>query len=384
MPRHGENIYKRKDGRYEGRYVIGKNEKGQTKFGYIYGRKYTEVRNRLLQKKAELLPQRMDSHCSKAFTLREWMMRWLENEIAPSVKASSYQTYLAQVQNHILPLLGNCYLQLLTSDIINDFVEQLYRKGLSTRTVKAVQRLLSSALKRGCDMGFLQCNPCQNSQSPRAICVQQRVLNRREQRLVQTEAQKKQNLPVLLALYTGMRLGEICALRWSDIDWENGNLWVNRTVQRIRCASSDSSLDALLPPSPNPSFRKTTLWLSTPKSASSHRAIPLAVPLLRLLREKAKVSHGHTYVFASGGRPLDPRSLQRRFAQFTKEIGLSGVHFHTLRHSFATRLIELGVDMKTVSVLLGHSSVKTTLDFYVHSLLDQQRQAVDKLAADCA
>lgn len=237
-------------------------------------------------------------------------------------------------------------------------------------------------------MGFLQCNPCQNLQSPRALCVQQRVLNHREQRLVQTEAQKQQNLPVLLALYTGMRLGEICALRWSDIDWENGNLWVNRTVQRICCASPDASPDSYLAsspaPSPNPSVRKTTLWLSTPKSASSHRVIPLAVPLLRMLREKAKAGPCHTYVFTSVERPLDPRSLQRRFAQFTKEIGLSGVHFHTLRHSFATRLIELGVDMKTVSVLLGHSSVKTTLDFYVHSLLDQQRLAVDKLAADCA
>lgn len=304
------------------------------------------------------------------------MTQWLENEIAPSVKASSYQTYLAQIQNHILPLLGNCYLQFLTPDVINSFMEQLYRKGLSIRTVKAVQRLLSGALKRSCDRGFLQCNPCQDLQLPRSLSVQQRVLNRREQRLVQTESQKKQNLPVLLALYTGMRLGEICALRWSDIDWENGNLWVNRTVQRIRCTSPDSP--------PTPAVRKTTLWLSTPKSASSHRVIPLAVPLLRLLREKAKVSPCHTYVFTSDDRPLDPRSLQRRFAQFTKEIGLSGVHFHTLRHSFATRLIELGVDMKTVSVLLGHSSVKTTLDFYVHSLLEQQRLAVDKLADNCA
>lgn len=369
MPRHGENIYKRRDGRYEGRYVIGKNEKGQTKFGYIYGRRYMDVRNRLLQKKAEQLLLNACSYRSKPITLRNWMTRWLESEIAPAVKASSYQTYLAQARNHILPLLGDCYLHLLTTDIVNGFTAQLYHKGLSAQTIKAIGRLLSGALKRGVEMGFLSHNPCKTVHGHPSVCNQQRVLSRHEQQLVHTEAQKQENLPVLLALYTGMRLGEICALQWSDIDWENGTIWVNRTVQRIRCAHQ------------NGSTHQTTLWISTPKSAASHRIIPLTASLVQLLHKKAASSTQHTFIFTSNDRPIDPRTVQRHFAKFTTELGLVGVHFHTLRHSFATRLIELGVDTKTVSVLLGHSSVQTTLDFYVHSLLEQQRLAVNKLAA---
>ena len=110
MPRRGENIYKRKDGRYEGRYVIGKNEKGQTKFGYIYGRRYTDVRNRLLMKKAEHIPVPSNILHLPPVTLQEWMKRWLAGEVAHAVRASSYQTYLAQVRKHIFPALGSCYL----------------------------------------------------------------------------------------------------------------------------------------------------------------------------------------------------------------------------------------------------------------------------------
>ena len=368
MPRRGENIYKRKDGRYEGRYVIGKNEKGQTKFGYIYGRRYTDVRNRLLMKKAEHIPVPSNILHLPPVTLQEWMKRWLAGEVAHAVKASSYQTYLAQVRKHIFPALGSCYLHLLTPELLKAFIMELYEKGLAQSTVKGIFRLLRSALQGGVESGLLLRNPCDRVHQHTVRRVRQRVLTASEQQLVLTKAQLTENLPVLLALHTGMRLGEICALKWSDVDWEKGAVNVSRTVQRVRLAEQTAQQP------------KTALLVSSPKSAHSCRSIPVNAILAKALREKAGKAPADAYVLSASSRLLDPRTVQRQFEQFIAGTGLEDVHFHTLRHSFATRLIELGVDVKTVSVLLGHSSVQTTLDYYVHSLLDQQRLAVDKLA----
>ena len=350
MPRHGENIYKRKDGRYEGRYVIGKTETGRTRFGYIYGKKYMDVRSRLLLKKAEHLPPQLRIPNVPAITLRDWMKRWLANEVVHSVKASSYQTYLSQLRNHILPALGSCYLHLLTPEIISGLITELNERNLSPNTVKAVCRLMNSALGSAVEDGLLLRNPCEKVVHHTPARMKQRVLSVREQQLVLSKAQAQRNLPVLLALYTGMRLGEICGLKWSDIDWEKGNVFVSRTVQRIRLDKRE------------PNSRKTSLWISSPKSSHSQRIIPLAIPLMQLLLSKAENCSGNVYVLTSADHPIDPRTVQRQFKAFTEDLGLEDVHFHTLRHSFATRLIELGTDVKTVSVLLGHNSVKTTLD----------------------
>ena len=368
MPRTGINIYKRKDGRYEGRYVIGKNEKGQTKFGYIYGRKYTDVRNRLLVKKAEHLPLCAGAGHLSHITLQEWIQRWLTNEVFHSVKASTYQTYLSQARNHIFPVLGNCYLHLLTPEVVGRFLNELYERNLTSNTTKGIFRLLRSALHSSVEKGILMFNPCDKVYRYTSTHSRQRVLTKREHQLVLEKAYKQKNLPVLLALHTGMRLGEICALKWSDIDWESGTIFVSRTVQRLRLLEQDSS------------YRKTALWLSTPKTVHSLRMIPLTASLVNMLRQKSDKTYGNTFLLTSNDKPLDPRTAQRKFQEFCKSLGLENVHFHTLRHSFATRLIELGTDVKTVSVLLGHSSVKTTLDYYVHSLLSQQRLAIDKLA----
>lgn len=368
MPRHGENIYKRKDGRYEGRYVIGKNEKGQTKFGYIYGRKYTDVRNRLLMKKAEQCPLHANVLHFPPVTLREWMRRWLASEVLHSVKPSSYQTYLCQTQKHILPALGSSYLHLLTPEVLRAFLADLQDQNLAPATVKGIYRLLSSALQSGVEIGLVAHNPCDRVRQPAAKRSRQRVLTTKEQQLVLTKAQQVEQLPTLLALHTGMRLGEICALKWSDVDFERGMITVNSTVQRVRMPEQDGCRP------------RTTLLVSTPKSAQSFRSIPMNMVLVQALQQRAAKAPDGTFVLSASDHPMDPRTVQRQFKQFISETGLKNVHFHTMRHSFATRLIELGVDVKTVSVLLGHSSVQTTLDYYVHSLLDQQRLAVDKLA----
>lgn len=148
MPRHGENVYKRRDGRYEGRYVIGKTATGKSRFGYVYGRQYTEVRNRLMRKKAEQLGTARSTEACGTMLLSDWLQCWLESEVLGSVKPSSYQTYLRQAHGHLIPMLGHLHLSQLTPPIICDFSARLEMRGLAHSTVKGILRLLSAALMR--------------------------------------------------------------------------------------------------------------------------------------------------------------------------------------------------------------------------------------------
>jgi len=369
MARHGENIYKRKDGRYEGRYVIGKTLTGKTRFGYVYAHQYSEVRRLLVQRKAELLgctePERV---LHREGTLEEWMTYWMENELLGSVKASSYQTYLHQMNRHLLPALGHYTLSQLTPGTIHDFVEGLRAGGLAGNTVRGVFRLLSAAMRFAFEEGIIPKNPCRKIRVRCEESAEQRVLDRGEQEKIRIAASSRNDLPALLSLYTGMRLGEVCALKWSDIDWDRRTITVRRTVQRVTQMKKAEC-------------GKTLLMVGAPKSAHSHRVLPVPAFLLEDLGALFKRESISEYIFGSASHAAEPRTVQRRFQRLTKQAGLADVHFHTLRHSFATRLLELGVDIKTVSTLLGHGSARTTLDFYAHSLIEHQRTAVERLAA---
>ena len=368
MSRHGENIYKRRDGRYEGRYVVGKTATGKTRFGYIYGYQYTEVRNELLRKKAGQLKKEEHAVRCCGILLRDWIGRWLGNELLGSVKESSYQTYLRQINVHLLPALGHLPLSEVTPAVVHGFVTQMEGAGFAHSTVKGALRLLNAALRSAQEEGLILKNPCRKIHVQPKEAAEQRVLNRSEQDALRSAAMNQNDLPTLLSLYTGMRLGEVCALKWSDIDWEKKTITVRRTAQRT------ASME-------NREGRRTLLMISSPKSKRSHRILPVPDFLFALLKKSYPAADADAYIFGRPDRAAEPRTMQRHFQQLTRALGLSGVHFHTLRHSFATRLMELGVDIQTISALLGHQSAKTTLDFYGHSLSEQQLYAVSLLAA---
>jgi len=362
MPRRGENIYRRKDGRYEGRYVIGRSASGRTRFGYVYGRQYNSVRDELIKRKSEQLVCRKKMPGTNML-LSDWLRIWLA-DMRGTVKQSSYQTYLALVRNHVLPELGSLALSQLTAETILDFSDRLALLGLSASTIRSACRLVSASLRYAQEEGYIAKNPCRKLKIPVEPTKNQRVLTGEEQKKVGAAAQESSELPILLAAYTGMRLGEICALRWTDVDWEKGTVCVCRTAQRIRRSEGG-----------------TILIVDTPKSVRSRRVLPVPAFLLALLKQRRGAGQ-NGYIFGTELRPAEPRTVQRRFQSLLKYVGVTGVHFHTLRHSFATQLIELGVDIKTVSSLLGHSSARTTLDFYAHSRMETQRAAVERLAAN--
>ena len=364
MARHGENIYKRRDGRYEGRYVIGKTATGKTRFGYVYGLQYHEVRNKLLHKKAELVDSFYGQKCSNGFFLKDWLPYWLRSERLGSIKFSSYQTYYNQIYSHLIPELGHFQLSQLTSEMICHMISHLEKKGLAYLTIKSLLRLLSASLRFAQEEGYIQRNPCLRVKLHPQEEQEQRVLTRSEQERLRNTAKLQKDLPTLLSLYTGMRLGEICALKWRDIDWDNRTITVKRTAQRVFCADS--------------SAQRTLLMIGTPKSKRSHRLLPLPDFLFKMLEEFYRKLEEKTvpeFIFGKNDRPAEPRTIQRQFERLSKEADLKKTHFHTLRHSYATRLMEFGVDIQTISVLLGHQSARTTLDFYGHSLSEQQLHA---------
>jgi integrase len=369
MPRHGENIYKRRDGRYEGRYVVGKTATGKTKFGYVYGYQYTEVRNELLRKKTERLPVGETMLKCRRILLRDWLQQWLESEVSGSVKDSSYQTYLRQIQTHLIPKLGHFLLSEVTSSVIRAFISQLESDELAYSTVKGIFRLLNAALRCAQETDIISLNPCRRIKIQPQEAMEQRVLSRSEQEKLRKASLNQDDLPTLLSLYTGMRLGEVCALKWSDIDWEKRTITVRRTAQRTARFENGTG-------------KRTVLMIGTPKSKRSHRILPIP-DFLFVMLQKACRAAGNTdaYVFGKVGHAAEPRTIQRHFQRKMQVLGFARVHFHTLRHSFATRLMELGIDIQTISALLGHQSAKTTLDFYGHSLSERQIYAASLLAS---
>lgn len=363
MSRRGENIYKRADGRYEGRYLIGKSPEGKRKYGYIYGKKYAVVKERLTAKKAQYANNKKNEENTCPILFRTWIYQWERSAHFVGLKLSTQQKYLQMLEKHILPYWEDKRMDELEDENIRAFMACLASKELSGSMIRDIMRLLRELLKDAVKMKVLMQMPDFSSDILMKRKSETKVLSKEEQKRLQECAEEK-DLAALLSLYTGLRLGEICALKWKDIDWYYQTLTVERTVQRLTVEGGAA---------------KTNLVVSTPKSQASFRTVPLPHFLIRALEKRRLTVNPEAYIMGNDVRPGDPRTIQARFQRLLKRACIPPMHFHSLRHTFTTRLLELGIDIKTVSSLLGHSTVKITMEIYAHSQMDTKRSAVHLL-----
>ncbi|MTD39056.1 tyrosine-type recombinase/integrase [Erwinia sp. CPCC 100877] len=365
MARKGENIYKRKDGRWEARYIKRRMENGRIFYGSVYAKTYREVKTKVTILKAKHLETPQNFTSPYAGTLTDWMIYWLTTKARNKVKATTYSNYCRLAKRHILPSIGKHMLVKITAKELQTYVYELQRKQLSPGSIKNIFAIVRKCLSEAKKQGYLAENPCLYIELPKDRRKEVSVLTLEQQKRIERLAMKEENCsPVMISLYSGLRIGEISGLRWSDIDFKNDLIYVRRTVSRIVNEDSTTS--------------KTVIIEDTPKSVYSFRQIPIATNFKQYLLEKARTSKS-AYVISSDDKPTEPRTITNRFKKIVQLADISHVNFHVLRHTFATRCIEQGFDAASLSKILGHQSTKITLDTYTGSLLETRRKAMSSL-----
>ena len=347
------NIYQRKDGRFEARISLGKDESGKRHYRSYYGNTYEEAEMKLLS----VQEKRCFDVKITEMTVKEVGYEYL-NYVSTRLKESSLANYRMKLEKHIIPVLGNIKCCLLNSSDVSDFIDQKLKTGLSARYISDIVVLLKSVFRYASRSYGIK-NLIEANLMPKKTKTEIVILNNKQQSELQKYLRNDASLTSLgitLSLYTGIRIGELCALQWRDIDFDNGTIKISKTVQRIQYSDCN---------------KKTKIVITEPKSQSSVRIIPIPQFLLELLRN-AKASPEY-FVISGSNKPVEPRALQYRFAKILKKVNLPSVHFHSLRHAFAINCIALGFDIKTLSEILGHSSVEITLNRYVHSSMDRKR-----------
>ncbi|MCA5011425.1 MULTISPECIES: tyrosine-type recombinase/integrase [unclassified Enterococcus] len=365
MTKKGENIYKRKDGRWEGRYIKKRDENRRIIYGYVYGKKYTEVKEKLLIIKAKVIiaPASVNTYYG---TYGDWLSYWMDTYMRRSIKNTTFYNYYRLINKHIIPTMGAYRLHTITRLNIQHFIDYLVDKNLSSGTIRNIFNILKKSFREAVNQNFLEQNPCDNIILPKFKRSKVRALSTVQQQKLELRAfQSRECSPVIIALYTGMRIGEISGLKWSDIDFEMNQLSVKRTFYRV--------LDE-----ENPNA-KTKMISGTPKSPESERIIPIAENLKKYLLEKRFSSNSEYVISNRKGDAAEPRLINYRFKKLIKEAEIENVHFHILRHTFATRCLEKGIDIASLSRLLGHQSTKMTLDTYTDSMFEKRQEAMETI-----
>ena len=364
MPRRGENIRKRKDGRWEGRYRV-KNEIQKNKYISVYGKTYAEVKDKLLFQKTNHSPYILPY---KSFT--DILQLWL-NTISLKHKKQTYHKYKMLIDNHIVPDLGNMRIDRIDIAAINNIIARKYSSGrldgtggLSASYIQTICYIINAALSFAVQNGYRD-SLKGDIVRPSVPKCRIEVLSRAEQDILEEHLISQtdyQMLGVLLSLYLGLRLGETCGLKWDDFNFDTNSVSIRRSIERVPNTTSTGP--------------KTQLLVTKPKSEASIRVLPIPARIRDVLfnmksSKNEYVIPGKTYAYT------DPRTLQYSYKNVLKKCRLRNIHYHSLRHTFATRCIEAGMDAKTLSEILGHSNVNITLNVYVHSSLEYKQKQID-------
>lgn len=368
MSRKGENIYKRKDGRWEGRYIKS-HINGKAKYGYVYAKKYSDVKLKLNLAIAE-----NKSHIKRPnndLLFKDVCQNWL-CVAKVNCKINTYNKYRNICENRLLKTFGNYAISNIDSCFIDSYIYELLTNGklcggpLAKKSVQDILLILKEILIFGRDsygatlsfpLGKLKV-----SQEKKEL----RVLNDVEISILYNYLKEDMDLcklGIMISLFTGLRIGELCALTWGDIFLEDRLLRVNKTAQRVQQLDSTSE--------------RTKLIIATPKSNASNRLIPIPIELIKYI-EQFTSNESH-FILSNSSKCVEPRLMQYRFNKIAKCCNIKNVSFHTLRHTFATRCIQKGFDPKTLSEILGHANVSITLNRYVHSSIEFKRELMDTI-----
>lgn len=301
----------------------------------------------------------------KEKTINQITKEWKE-EKKKYVKKSTYAAYQLLIQNHIKPYFGDLYE--VNEEKVQQFVFDKLDAGLSEKTIRDIIIVLKMILKFGIKNGYLEYVQIDAKFPSKQEKKDLDVLSKSDQKKFMEHLRNNftfKNLGIFICLSTGMRIGEICGLRWCDVDTAEGVIKVRHTLQRIYIIEGET--------------RHTELLLDTPKTANSVRDIPMSSELLKMLKSLNKVVNENYYVISNDIKPIEPRTYRNYYKKLCKQLDIPELKFHGLRHSFATRCIESKADYKTVSVLLGHSNISTTLNLYVHPNKEQKKKTIDKM-----
>lgn len=359
---------KRKDGRWEGRYIKGRDNFDKAKYGYVYAKNYKDARTKLNEAKANV--DIFNSHKSSQY-FSDWSELWLEHK-SLSVKQSTYVRYKNSLDSHIKPKLGSLKINLINTERLQYFFNEKANSGrldqsggLSSKTLSEMLMIIKGIFKFAKSRGeIIQCD------------VEQIVIKKayHEMRILSLDEERRLNavlfynqdiykLGILLCLYTGIRIGELCALKWGNISFEERTLKIDKTMQRLQCDHQT---------------KKTEIVISEPKSSCSIRSIPLPDFVIKELMKFR--NNDNNYILSMDNKKfIEPRTMQNHFYKYISEAKIEKANFHCLRHTFATRCVEKDFEIKSLSVILGHSSVKITLDKYVHVTMQMKRNNMSKV-----
>lgn len=282
------------------------------------------------------------------------------------VKKSTFAAYSLIVETHLLPAFG--HLTMVTEKEVQDFVLQKLSIGLSQKTIKDMLIVLRMILKYGAKKNYCIYAPIDVIFPTDREREELEVLSISNQKKIMKFVSENftfRNLGIFICLSTGIRIGEVCALTWEDIDTENGIIHIRKTIQRIYIRENG--------------IRHTELMIDTPKTATSIRDIPMTKDLLSVLKPLRKVVNENFFVLTNDITPTEPRTYRNYYKKMLAKLDIPPIKFHGLRHSFATRCIESHCDYKTVSVILGHSNISTTLNLYVHPNYEQKKKCIDRM-----
>ena len=372
--KNGEGtLRKRKDGRWEGRFNAGVDENGKKKVRYVLAKSMNECREKLEKAIAEYEEQQnIMNRCSYLKngdpTLQEWYEIWRDSFLKATAKEYTVQGYINSFENKILPRIGNIKLkeistvtcQQLLMDLLSNGRERYVKEkgsGLSVKTVKDIKIMLQTCLQKAVDEEIISSNPCKKVQLPKAPPKEMQTLKANELSAFMNEARDSGWYEFYyLEITTGLRLGEITALTWDDLDIKNKKISVNKQIQRIN----------------------GELVVSRPKTDASIRKISLCDECLNnllILRSRQRLDNKIMFPSPVTGGYRDPASITRRLHAIQRRAGVPQIRFHDLRHSFATLSLEQGMDIKTISHMLGHTDAGFTMNTYMH-VTDNMQQTV--------